>query len=186
VLTLHQRRVANELELLDQVAALNPAILRVVDRAIYADSSRVDIELLASPALIRENGALVVEATHASQLRLPRFFPAVPIEIYLKRPVFHPNVDPDTGFVCLWHRFSPDDTCVDAIRRLRQIIAWKMMNPNPLQVIQPDAITWLEDPNRQPAAPLEFDELQNPEPERYFLPVRPPAGGRRKRLMGWN
>ena len=184
MLTLHQRRVANERDLLDRAAALNPAILRVTDSVIHTDSSRFDLELLASPALIRQDGALVVASTHAAQLRLPRFFPAVPIEVYLKRAVFHPNVDPDNGFVCLWRQFSPDDTCFDAIRRLRQIMAWKMMNPDPLEVIQPEAIAWFEDPNREPAGPFEFDEMHNPEPERQFLPGRPPAGGRRKRLFG--
>jgi len=180
---LHQRRVANELDLLERTAALNPAILRLTGRAIHADSSRIDFEILASPAIIRENGALRVEKIHAGEIRLPRFFPAVPIEIYLRRAVFHPNVDPENGFVCLWNQFSPDHTSMEAIRRLRHILAWKMMNSNPLQVIQRRALPWLEDPAREQIGPLEFEELRSPETESQFVPRGREAGSFRKRLV---
>jgi ubiquitin-protein ligase len=181
--TLHQRRVANELELLEQLAVRNPAILQLTGRAIDPDKSRIDFQLLASPGLISENGILRVSAAHAGEIRLPRFFPAVPIEIYLTLPVFHPNIDPDNGFVCLWREFSSDHTCLEAVRRLRAILAWKMMNPNPLQVIQPEAITWLADPNREPRGPFEYEQLQSPESESQFIPHRPLVAGRRKRLL---
>jgi ubiquitin-protein ligase len=169
VSALHQRRVANELELLERLAALNPDKVRLTDRAIHPDSSRVGFELLASPALVSA-GALAIETTHAVEMRFTRFFPAVPIEVYLHRPVFHPNVDPGSGFVCLWHQFSPDDTCVDAIDRLRQVLAWELVNPSPQQVIQPEAFAWWNESEQSQTVPLALVELARPEPERPFAP----------------
>jgi len=76
-------------------------------------------------------------------LRFPRFFPAVPIEATLTLPVFHPNVDSRSGFVCLWTRTSPGDTVMEALRRLQRIVAWAAVNNEAEHVMQPEAARWV-------------------------------------------
>ena len=33
----------------------------------------------------------------------------------VEEPLFHPNVKPETGFVCLWQEANPRDTAVQAL-----------------------------------------------------------------------
>jgi len=75
---------------------------------------------------------------HRVRLHFPRFFPSVPLEAYLDRPVAHPNIDPANGFVCLWTRLSVSHTVIEAVRRLRLILAWRMLNLDEDHVMQPD------------------------------------------------
>jgi len=63
-----------------------------------------------------------------------RFFPAVPIEAYLTRPVFHPNVHPTTGFVCLWSRFSKADTVIEALCRLHTHVGRSCIQSTPMRM----------------------------------------------------
>ena len=53
--------------------------------------------------------------SHEVVFRFPRFYPSVPIEAVLSVPTFHPNVDSDTGFVCLWNNFASGDTILEAL-----------------------------------------------------------------------
>lgn len=77
------------------------------------------------------------ETAHRARLHFPRFFPSVPIEAFLAEPVAHPNVDPRNGFVCLWTRLSVSHTVIEAVRRLRLILAWRMFNLDEDHVMQP-------------------------------------------------
>ena len=92
--------------------------------------------------LVNTPAGLAPLTEHVADLHFPRFFPAIPIEAYLRRPVFHPNVDPANGFVCLWGRFSPGDTVITAALYLQQIIAWRAWNLSAEHVIQSDAAAW--------------------------------------------
>ena len=87
--------------------------------------------------------------SHAVTLHFPKFFPSVPIEASLAHPVFHPNVHPETGFVCLWNRFSPGDTVMEAISQLQQVITWKLVNQETDHLMQPEALAWYKDPARK-------------------------------------
>jgi len=66
----------------------------------------------------------------------------VPIEAFLAVPVFHPNVHPDNGFVCLWTRGSTGDTIVTALVRLQNVIGWRLHNASPDHLMQPAALAW--------------------------------------------
>jgi hypothetical protein len=107
------------------------------------------------------DGLQLVEE-HEAELRFPRFFPSVPIEAYLRRPVFHPNVDPVNGFVCLWDRFSPGDTVVTAVRHLQRIVAWRMLNLWADHVMQPEAAAWHGGDRDGYRLPLGYRELEFP------------------------
>src|SRR5262249_59417920 len=96
-MNLRQQRIENEWSLLQRMAEVNPSLLAIQER-------RRDEFLLTldkTSAVERVNEELRTYSRHELRLAFSRFFPAVPIEAYLLRPAFHPNVHPDTGFVCL-------------------------------------------------------------------------------------
>jgi len=182
MLTVHQRRTEQEWKLLDALATQNPDLLQDCTREAPADGPIFCFQLRQTPALVEEAGQLVIRDQHCVRLHFPRFFPAVPLEASLLRPVFHPNVHPETGFVCLWNRFSPGDTVVEGVSQLRQVITWRLLNEDPDQVMQPKSLEWYRDPARSVALPLLCPELGKPEGfdlARSYA-WRPPGSGRRR------
>src|SRR5262249_23272560 len=90
---LRQQRMENEWTLLQRMAEANPSLLVIQER-------RPDEFLLTmheTSAVGRRNDDIQTFSDHQLRLAFSRFFPTVPIEAYLLRPVFHPNVHPDTG-----------------------------------------------------------------------------------------
>lgn len=140
--SVHKRRVEQEWKLLLALAAENPEVLQDCVREDKPDGTLFRFQLLQTQALVEEAGQLQILHEHTVTLRFPRFFPAVPIEASLARPVFHPNVHPETGFVCLWNRFSSGDTVIEAVRQLQKVISWQVHNETPDHVMQPEALTW--------------------------------------------
>lgn len=122
---LRNRRLENEWDLLGLLAQANPENLQVVGRNRETDGDWFQV---------------ILHQTHAAGFRFPDLFPSVPIEAFLKQPVFHPNVHPETGFVCLWDRFSSSDTIAIAVRQLQRVIRWEVFNSNPDHVMQPEAL----------------------------------------------
>ena len=105
---LRQRRIENEWELLQELAQDNPALLSEIRR----DHEDFLLKLSQTNAPVHTEENIELRSEHDVRISFPRFFPTMPIEAYVARPVFHPNVHPDTGFVCLWGRFSLHDTVV--------------------------------------------------------------------------
>ena len=138
--SVHERRVAQEWKLLLALAAENPELLQDCVREDQLDGTVFRFRLLQTQALVEEAGQLQILDQHEVTLCFPRFFPSVPIEASLARPVFHPNVHPETGFVCLWSRFSSGDTVIEAVRQLQKVISWELHNEEPDHVMQPKAL----------------------------------------------
>jgi len=97
--------------------------------------------------------------------------------------LFHPNVKPETGFVCLWEQANPSDTVIQAIARTQAIAAYRMVNPGSVHVMHASAAEWYRDVALpQGLVPLTWDELkvfekrdghvQWLEPGRRVMPAR--------------
>jgi hypothetical protein len=177
-----QRRVHNEWELLQALEQKNPFTLRVLERIRAAEDDAFHFRLDRTSGIVIRDGAMSLVRSHLAELRLPRFFPSVPIEAKLADPVFHPNVDPQSGFVCLWDRFSAGDTVMEAVRRLQLVISWKLYNLETEQVIQPAAARWFRNPNRNQCLPLEFMPLVEVESFLLMKTAARRAPGVRRRL----
>ena len=89
----------------------------------------------------------------------------ISIEAYLDRAVFHPNVHPQNGFVCLWNRFAPGDSTLEAIRQIQRVITWTLFNREALHLMQPDALNWYMNGQIEIILPMPYK------------PVAAPAGG---------
>ena len=135
-------RLKVEWELLTELVRLNPTRLSSPARR---DTS-MSVTLCATPAMSLEYPAdrePLLE--HRLLLEFPRFHPAMPMEAYLSRPIFHPNVHPETGFVCLWERHRTTSTVEHAIHKTVAILGWRLMNKEALHRMQPEAWQLLDD-----------------------------------------
>jgi hypothetical protein len=137
------RRLEREWELLAALADHNPGILEVVGRESQPESEVFRVILHRTSALSLTKPPRVMEsASHRAWFRYPAYFPSVPIEGFLDKPVFHPNIHPENGFVCLWSRFSVGDTIIEALRQLQRIVTWELWNDRAEHVMQPEALRW--------------------------------------------
>lgn len=181
--TLHERRVEQEWRLLQTLAGENRPVLEVLDRKQEVTCDLFSLVLRQTCGLVKHASELKSLKTHAVVFRFPQFFPSVPIEASLVEPVFHPNVHPVTGFVCLWNRFSAGDTIVEAVARLQRVVAWQLMNVNSDHLLQPESIAWYGDPQRTIQLPLSFQAVLIPKGFRFerSYALRP-TGNYRRRL----
>lgn len=134
-----ERRLSAEWALLHELAARNPQ--RIANIRSYDLCFR--LRLLQTPGLVAAENAAGAErilSEHDVRIVFPRFFPAVPMELYLGTPVHHPNVHPETGFVCLWDRHRVSHTVEHAVHKLAAMLGWKLWNGEAVHVMQPDAL----------------------------------------------
>ena len=127
-----ERRLREEWTLLGELAGRNPG--RLTDLA--AQDSTLCVTLRDTPARLAGGASL---SRHRLRLEYPRFFPALPLELYLETPVFHPNVHPETGFVCLWDRHRAAHTAEDAVHKTAAMLGWRLFNLHAEHVMQPEA-----------------------------------------------
>ena len=113
-------------------------------------------------------------SVHDLRFEFPVHFPAVPMEMYLRTPVFHPNVHPETGFVCLWDRHRVTNTVELALHKLVAILAGDLFHADAPHVMQPGAL---------PCARLEAMPLRGVAYEPAFPTVVPRDVDRRRRLL---
>ncbi len=134
--TLFERRLRNEWLLLDGLAGCNPG--RITGARLQPGTIRFLLHgPSALPASDRASGCLLTE--HATRIEFPVHFPAVPMEMFLETPVFHPNVHPETGFVCLWDRHRVSNTVEHALHKLAAMLSGHLRNTDALHVMQPAA-----------------------------------------------
>ena len=163
---LFERRVASEWQLLRQLADENPGRIAAMrnDGAVF----RFELHGPATdPADAAMHPGLV--NTLSIHVEFPVHFPAVTMEMFLAVPVFHPNVHPETGFVCLWDRHRVSNTVEHALHRIVAMLAGTLRNTEPLHVMQPRAVE-----GKVQTRPMPLQGV------RYELPVAP--SGRRRRL----
>ena len=179
---LYQRRVEQEWGLLELLAQANPSILEDLKRIKEVRGEVFKFILRRTSSLTGILPNLETINSHEVYLHFPKFFPSTPIEASLAQPVFHPNVHPETGFVCLWNRFSPGDTVMEAISQLQQVITWKLINEETDHLMQPKALAWYKDPNHGTELPLPYQPITKPigfQKERTYA-IRPPNSFRRR------
>jgi ubiquitin-protein ligase len=162
--SIRERRIENEWQTLLQIVAHNVGVLTIIRRNSTAGVDRFEIELHRSGGLLKVNAAPAEVDTYGAVIEFPDFFPAVPMQVFLSRPLLHPNVQPVTGFICLWDETSPGDSVIEALQRLQLIVSWKMFNDSPDHLMQPEAFDLY--PSKQ-ALPIE--RIQIPE---HLLDVR--------------
>jgi hypothetical protein len=97
----------------------------------------------------------VVKLTHRLRIVFPRYYPSMPVEVYLDEPVFHPNVHPDTGFVCLWVKHRIQTTLEQTLAQLQRVLCWGLLNAADEHVMQPDAMLWYAQPGVREHLPFE-------------------------------
>lgn len=144
--SLRHDRVAKEWDLLHRLAALNPRQIDIVDRRSTLDDETFVLRLQDSPGLESARGrAMQGRDVHSLRLCFSRFYPEVPIECYVDEPLFHPNIKPETGFVCLWDQVNPRDTVVQAIARAQAMAAFRMVNLGGPHVMNRAAAEWYQE-----------------------------------------
>lgn len=173
---LRHQRIENEWTILGQMAAANSPRLEVKRRC----QDQFVLILHETAAAIVEDGEIKLVSDHELCISFARFFPAMPLEVYLTRSVFHPNVHPTTGFVCLWGRFSQTDTVVEALCRLQRILTYSVFSESLDDVMQPAALAWATNTKRGVTFPLTCVSLAKPPSWRGETIVRSPS--RRRRL----
>ena len=157
-----ERRLANEWHLMRDLAGRNPD--RIMD--LRMRGSVITLRLRGPDALpVGTDGHHCPVSQHALRMEFPVHFPAVPLEMYLEVPVVHPNIHPETGFVCLWDRHRVSHTTEHAMHRLVAMLAGELRNLDAVHVMQPDAVVH---PQRSAAMPLlgveHMDALLGPVP----------------------
>jgi len=138
-------RIDQEWELLTELAHLNRESFRLLGRKSRPTEETFLMQLLGSPGIQELTAAAPsIREEHTLRLCFPRFYPDVPIECYVKEPLFHPNVRLDTGFVCLWERFNLDYTAIQAVCRVQAMAAYRMLNLRNEHVMNQEAAEWYE------------------------------------------
>ncbi len=147
-----ERRLRREWDLLNVLVQLNPARLS----GPTAFDSTFQVLLSGTPALPLSEGSPALLTEHRLRLHYPRFFPAVPLELYLDRPVLHPNIHPVSGFVCLWRVHRVEYGVEHALHRTVAILGWQLQNLDPRHVMQPESLrlNQAETATRLSASPL--------------------------------
>ena len=155
------RRIENEWLLLEALQHANSDRLRLVRHpdsfAIEAGGLPALLEAPPDPA----NPGAAIKHTHSLSIVFPRYYPSMPVEVYLDAPVFHPNIHPDTGFVCLWQEANPRDTAVQALARTQAMAAYRMLNLGGAHQMNREAADWYLAVGKPKAlVPLTWDELR--------------------------
>ena len=155
-------RIEQEWKLLNQLQELNPELLSLMGRKTRPHEDAFGVKLHRSPGIDSlQHGVPAIRDEHTLRLCFPRFYPDVPIECYVKEPLFHPNVRLDKGFICLWERFSVGDTAIQAVCRTQAMVAHRMMNLAPVHVMNPEAADWVENEGKpQGLVPLTGPEIR--------------------------
>jgi ubiquitin-protein ligase len=142
-----ERRLHAEWELLQKLAQLNPDRLA----GISADDRVFRVTLREAPTRMTGGG---IVSTHRLRVVYPSHFPAAPLEIYVDDAFCHPNVHPETGFVCVWDRHRIDNTVEHAVHKVVAMMGGRLCNRDALHVMQPEALRQIGQENQEaPATP---------------------------------
>lgn len=152
--SLRVRRINAEWKLLAALAEANPDSFSAISR----EDDGVRIVMRQSPSWIATSGGPRVHTEHALRFVYPRFYPALPLEAYFAHPILHINVDPTTGFACLWHSYRPSQTIIDAILVIRSIISHGTANLDPIHRMRTDVLELPDELSELPMPTLMIPE----------------------------
>ena len=167
-----ERRIAAEWALLEQLAAANPGRLTALRRSPAEFQATLHGPIALSIPKQQQGERLSV---HPLRVEFPVHFPAVPMELYLCVPVFHPNVHPETGFVCLWDRHRVSHSVEQAMHKLVAMLGGGLWNGEAPHVMQPGAVSRMGDAEPMPLQGVAYEPI--------FPRVASVAGPRRRRLL---
>lgn len=139
---------------------MNPERLLAVTR--HADDFKLTLQ--GTPALHRQPESLdawqaSLRTEHSVRIFFPRFYPAMPCEVYVAGSAFHPNAHPDTGFVCLWERHLALHTVSHNLAQLQAILSGRLFNRDERHVMQPEALAFYLRPEVSARLPLPCSPL---------------------------
>lgn len=161
---IRERRIRNEWEWLRRAEAANPGRLALPE-------GPGGLVLLPETPCYGMDGAPAKGV--AVRFRFPEYYPSVPLEAWLARPVLHPNVHPENGFVCLWDTRQEGVSLVEAVRQLQRVVTWELYNLSADHVMQPEAGLRPRLPYEPVAAPPGYELERSagflPEPRRKRL-----------------
>jgi ubiquitin-protein ligase len=160
--SLRLQRIEQEWKLLEKLESLNPEFIEILQRKSRPTEEIFYLRLLQSPGVEEINGdSPLVREEHTVRLCFPRFYPDVPIECYVKEPLSHPNVRLETGFVCLWERFSLGDTVIQAVCRAQATAAYRMVNLREEHLMNLEAARWYSEIAKpKDLVPLSSNEIK--------------------------
>jgi ubiquitin-protein ligase len=159
---LRSDRIEKEWTLLSRLHGANPGQVEVLGQRQSPVEDEFRVRLHQSPGVeVLRSGTMVIRDTHTVRLCFPRYYPDQPIECYVTEPFFHPNVKPETGFVCLWEQANLHDTVIQALARMQAIAAYRMVNVGAVHVMNHEAAGWYDRVARpQRLVPLTWEELK--------------------------
>ena len=156
---LYTRRFRSEVELLHALAVRNPG--RILD--VAAEGGTIALVLHGPSSMAAGTTLPCLIARHDLHIDFPVHFPAVPMEMFLARPAVHPNIHPETGFVCLWDRHRVSNTVEHALHKLVAMLAGQLQNTEPRHVMQPSALhSALPHVEAMPLQGVQYDSAAEP------------------------
>ena len=160
--TLRRDRIEKEWTFLSRLAERNPEYVEMFDRVSSPVEDVFRVRLHRSPGIERLDGrSMRRRDVHTLRLAFTRFYPEMPIECYVEEPLFHPNVKPQSGFVCLWEQANTRDTVIQALARTQAIAAYRMVNTRSVHQMNREAAAWYQSVAvPQNLVPLTWDELR--------------------------
>jgi len=161
-LSIRAERIEREWTLLERLRELNPDTLEILGRTPSPPEDQFRVRIRRSPGIERARESDIrVRHSHVIRIVFPRFYPDVPTECYAEEPLFHPNVRPETMFVCLWEEANPRENIIQAIARAQAMAAYRMVNLSGPHVMNRAAADWYTNfarPRR--LVPLSWEELR--------------------------
>ena len=127
---LRKSLVERDLAMLEELAELNPEVLRILAIDRSGTEEQLEISISRTPGIEKlAADEPVLRDAHRFRFVFPRFYPEMPIACYCIDPLFHPNVSPETRFFCLWAKFSQlENNIVQAICRAQAATALRIVN----------------------------------------------------------
>ncbi len=160
--SVRQDRIEGQWQLLQELAQLNPQRIGSVERRSSCAEDAFHWQLTASPGVSHAQlNSIEVSLCHRIRLRYPRFYPEVPPECYLETAAFHPNICPDSRFVCLWAEARPRDCILRIAVQLQAMLAYRLLAPERRHLLNRAAAEWYEAFGRVSGGlPLDFRPLR--------------------------
>jgi ubiquitin-protein ligase len=159
---LRQSLIENDVMMLQELAQLNPNVIRVISLDRNSAEEQVEISISQTPGIVRlTDDTPILRNEHRFRFVFPRFYPEMPIACYCFDPLFHPNVSPETKFFCLWAKFSHlENNILQAICRAQAATALRIVNIHRDHWLNPTAAKWyLEQRDTKKKGPFGYKEI---------------------------